>query len=482
MAEPSQQNSSEPPPVVRPEGVTASERYLWKLCQRTFLSLWSYPGIYRDQGKAHGKGDGKEVCDLLVVFENHVLIFSDKECRFGDSEDVQLDWGRWYKKAIQKSAEQLWGAERWIRQFPDRLFLDRQCSHPFPIKLPDPKLAIYHRILVAHDGSRRCREVLGGSGSLMIDNSRIGEAHLSEPFTVGQVDANRGFIHVFDDTTLDSVMNTLDTISDFTQYLAKKEKFLNSGKTVRAAGEEELLAIYLHDLNEHHEHDFIIKGNYDVLAFQEGFWEKFINSTERIAQVEANQISYSWDKLIEKFAFHAMTGTEYFTSGRPLRDQEKMYRLLAREPRTRRRALAISLHEVLRRSIDSKAPWEARVMLSQNPNDPIYVFLALKRKPGLSDDEYRKRRSHLLSGYCHAATCTYPQINDVVGIATEDGNPQPRSEDLIYLDTSAWGKKEMQRARQIKEQLGILKKVRPTFNRTYEYPVNHSGYIRRTPL
>lgn len=58
--------------VPRADGVTESERYLKTLCDRTFLSLWSYPGVYRDQGRP-GKGDGKEVCDLLVVFENHVI-------------------------------------------------------------------------------------------------------------------------------------------------------------------------------------------------------------------------------------------------------------------------------------------------------------------------------------------------------------------------------------------------------------------------
>jgi len=94
--------------VVRSQGVPASERYLGELCRRSFLSLWSYPGVLRDQGCSSGKGDGKEVSDLLVVFENRIIIFSDKNCDFADSGDLKLDWGRWYKKAILKSAEQVW--------------------------------------------------------------------------------------------------------------------------------------------------------------------------------------------------------------------------------------------------------------------------------------------------------------------------------------------------------------------------------------
>src|SRR5438477_13146594 len=59
------------PTVLPGEGVTAAERYLAELCRRSFLSLWSYPAVFRDQGHRGGNGDGKEVCDLLVVFENH---------------------------------------------------------------------------------------------------------------------------------------------------------------------------------------------------------------------------------------------------------------------------------------------------------------------------------------------------------------------------------------------------------------------------
>ena len=64
----------------RSEGVTDSEKYLNRLCVHTFLRLWSYPGIYRDQSSGGGATNGKEVCDLLVVFDEHAIVFSDKNC------------------------------------------------------------------------------------------------------------------------------------------------------------------------------------------------------------------------------------------------------------------------------------------------------------------------------------------------------------------------------------------------------------------
>jgi SEC-C motif len=467
--------------VVRSEGVTASERYLGKLCERSFLSLWSYPGVFRDQRRGN-KGDGKEVCDLLVVFENHIIIFSDKHSSFADSGDLGVDWGRWYKKAVRKSAEQVWGAERWIKEFPNRLFVDRQCTVPFPILLPGTESAIFHRVAVAHDASRRCREVLGGSGSLMLDNSLIGDAHFDRPFTIGQVDPGKGYVHVFDDTTLDVVMSTLDTISDFTAYLTKKERFLTGSKVVAAAGEEELLAVYLGKMNSAGEHDFVIKGNFDALSFTEGFWDEFSQSPERRAQVERDRMSYAWDKLIEAFAFHARTGTQYFTSARPLNEQEIMFRFLAREPRTRRRLLAINLHEVLERSIGSRAPWEARVVAPSNAGDPHYVFLFVKRRPDFSDEEYRNVRMNLLSDYCHVAKLKFPEAVHIIGIASEAGIVQRRSEDLLYLNTSEWSAEADAKAREVQERLGLLKDVKPLRAREYEYPVDHTGRPRGTVL
>jgi hypothetical protein len=144
-------------PVKKADGVTVAEKYLARLCEKNFLSLWSYPGVFRDQGKHGNDGHGKEVCDLLVFFDQHVIIFSDKHCELQDSGDVQRDWQRWFKKAIQKSAEQAWGAERWIRQQPNRVFLDRECKHPLPIDLPPMEQAIFHLVVVAHGVSSRIK-------------------------------------------------------------------------------------------------------------------------------------------------------------------------------------------------------------------------------------------------------------------------------------------------------------------------------------
>src|SRR4051812_23253366 len=95
-------------------GLTPTERYLTRLARRSFLDLWSFPNLFRDQRGMPGS-EGKELCDLLVLFGDHVLIFSDKDCDCLDGDNLDLIWRRWYKRAVLKSAQQIWGAERWIK-------------------------------------------------------------------------------------------------------------------------------------------------------------------------------------------------------------------------------------------------------------------------------------------------------------------------------------------------------------------------------
>src|SRR5258706_2833184 len=91
------------------QGTTDSERALARLARKAFLSLWSYPNVYSDEGRSGGKGDGKELVDLLVPFGNDVLLFSDKRCAFQADVDIKVARARWYKPAIAKSAPQLAG-------------------------------------------------------------------------------------------------------------------------------------------------------------------------------------------------------------------------------------------------------------------------------------------------------------------------------------------------------------------------------------
>jgi hypothetical protein len=467
----SSEKLSPPTRIDRAGGTTVTEKYLAQLCDKNFLSLWSYPGVYRDQGKK-GESDGKEICDLLVVFGDHVIIFSDKHCKLGDSGDLPRDWQRWFRKAIWKSAQQTWGAERWIREQPNRIFLDRKCTHRLPVPLPPPDRAKFHLVVVAHGVSERIRDVFGGTGSLFVDSSLKGVTGHVMPFCCGDLAPEKTYVHILDDDSLHTLMATRDTISDFVAYLAAREKLLRGRMIIGATGEEQLLAIYLKNLNEQHQHDFVFPFKSgekpDAIFVDESHWEEFQKAPERLAQIKADKVSYAWDKLIEKFNFYALRGEQYFVTDGGITDTERILRFMAREPRWKRRYLAQLLLEMLRTTPADRR--RLRVLPPVDEGDPYYVFLLLPTVHAKSKEEYRDVRRHYLEQCCIVAKLENPNATDIIGIATETGVGNGRSEDCLYLDAREWTAEMQARAKEIQEKLGILKKPRQIKQHMQEYP------------
>ena len=370
----------------------------------------------------------------------------------------------------------MWGAERWIKSHPDRIFVDRVCEYEFPIDLPASDEAVFHRVVVAHDSANRCRKAFGGgSGSLMIDTSITGTAHYEagsrgiEAFKVGDLAPDKGYVHVLDDTTLDIVLNTLDTITDFVDYLTRKEAFLRSGHTVMAAGEEDLLAFYLSEVDEDEQHAFVVPPDVKGVLIDEGRWENFKRSPQRRAQLEANEISHIWDALIEQFNKHMIDGTQYYRSHEGINNGERSVRLLAREGRTRRRMLAMALLGVVSEELPEQGK-RSRHVLPSRPGDPYYIFLLLWHPSEVSYDEFRKVRRKLLEWHCMVLKAIYPEAEDIIGIATEDRTTTARSEDLVYLDAREWSEELQSQALKLQEEFDILREYERHDARVLEYP------------
>src|SRR5262245_29487614 len=106
--------------INRSRGITESERYLARLADRSFLNLWSYPNVYRDT-MVNGRRAGKEVCDLLIVCGDQILIFSIKNIRWYENKPLNIAWPRWYRRAIMDSVLQIRRAEKWIKEFSHRI-------------------------------------------------------------------------------------------------------------------------------------------------------------------------------------------------------------------------------------------------------------------------------------------------------------------------------------------------------------------------
>ena len=460
------------------EGTTDSERALTKLAKKAFLSLWSYSNVFTDEGRSNGKGDGKELCDLLVVFGNDVLLFSDKDCEYHSSTDVKVAWPRWYKRAVERSVNQLVGAEKFVKAFPKRIFIDKQCQTPFPVPLPDAKTARYFLIAVTRGAHLAAKQFFGGSssGSVMLSSHLRGKEHYESPFHIGFPLESERYVHVLDEMTIDLLLEELDTVPDLVAYLTCKEAFISMpGVIVSAPGEEEILAHYMATLSDGQHALPEIPGKVTYVALPEGDWEAYATSPQRAAKKEADRVSYLWDSLIEHQSNFIRAGTAITLSDQSTHrvEHERIVRAMAQQNRLARRQCGADLYYVL--SKDDPEGVFARIHISGSPPKRAFVFLAAKRRADMSYEEYRQSRMHFLTTYCHAIKGEMPTLQEAIGISAEPFSEKESSFEFIYVDHSTeQSDAEKKLWRDMADELNILRpKTQLTLykNTAREFPV-----------
>lgn len=467
------------------EGTTESERALTRLAKKAFLSLWSYANVFTDEGRASGKGDGKELCDLLIVFGNDVLMFSDKDCEYHADTDVKVAWPRWYKRAVEKSSKQLAGAEKFARNFPKRVFIDAQCQTPLPVALPDPAVARYFLIAVTRGAHAPARQFFGGgsSGSVMLDSSIRGQDHYKAPFQVGFPLESGRFVHVLDEMTVNLLLEELDTVPDLVSYLTCKEVFMTApGVVVSVPGEEEILAKYMLTLRGGQHALPEIPKDVTFAGLEEGDWAMYAKSPQRAAKREADKVSYIWDSIIEhhsKFIRAGTARTVPFQSS-DLIEHERIVRAMANQSRLVRRQCGADLHYVLSR--DEPKGVFARIHMSGAPPERAFVFLAAKRQHDMSYEQYRESRMHFLMTYCNAIKGDVATLQEAIGVAAEPFSDGESSFEFLYVDHSVpISEEERKHWRAMADELNILRSTTPVTLHTEtakEFPMPFSFELR----
>lgn len=438
------------PPFKRSPGITPSERMLAELCDRSFLTLWSYPNLYRSRAK--------ELCDLLVVFGNDVIIFSDKSCAFPNTGDRNLDWCRWYRKSIAKSAKQAQRAEDWLRKCPDRIFLDAKCTERLPLQIPSNDEMRIHHVCIALNALGRAEAELG-QPALRISPQTDGDA---QRFTIGSVPGARNWVHILDERSLPTLMAELSTTPDFLDYLTKKEAMLDGGLFMFAHSELDLLAYFLWNNRE-----FPNPGA-GQFQLQPNLWET-VEADERFLAARAeNTCSRFWDRLIEHLTGHYLNETLEFGNEMPIEHHEQLVRMMASETRFGRRILT---NWILERADIPQGQYRGSLHPSLQ-DDVAYVLLI---GPGNTQErhaEYRRIRLEQLQARCITAKAVHPDRRYIVGIALDRRGTRGQSEDFFYLDTDDWTDEHMTKAEELRQELGYFVKGRTKETRATEseYP------------
>ena len=420
--------------IKRSTGLTPSEELLAKLCDRSFLSLWSYPNLFRRPGK--------ELCDLLVVFGDDVVIFSDKSCAYPNTGDTVLDWKRWYRRSIAESAKQLRRVEGWLKNSPERVFLDAKCREPLPINLPPAERLRVYRVCVAVGASAR---TLTESNKRDLTISAIVEDD-NERFTIGKITAAPGFVHVFDENTLPVVLSELSTIADFLDYLRKKEFLLESGRFAFGESELDLLGYFLW-----HDRKFPFQAE-TRFRLDPNLWRQVEADTHFLAAREENKVAHFWDGMIEYLTELYMKEELERGNEMAVADYERTVRLMAAETRFSRRLLS---KWILERAELAKDGYVGSYSPSLQEG-VLYVLLVGTGDGGKDNAEYRKARSEQLFTRCIASKAAEPDKRFIIGIALDARGVKGSTEDFIYMDTDGWAEEEFRKADEVRQELGYF--------------------------
>ncbi|WP_310533279.1 hypothetical protein [Novosphingobium sp.] len=430
------------------------------------------------------------MADVVVVCHNNVIIFSDKKVKFDFEIDLSISWQRWYNRAILHSVSQLKKANGWIYKFRNKIFTDAACRNPIDLFERVSDDITIHLICVANGASGACiRHFNGGSGSLVIDPEQ--NVNNPNPFHVGNPGGIQNFVHVLDEANLNVILQELDTIGDFVDYLNARRRVIDGGNLFYAASEEDLLAVYLKDVNEYGAHDFVkstgvrFESN-EKFAIQEGTYLNYVNNSAYKRKKRADKVSYLWDKLIETFAGHLTAGTlapvpnELSSFDGRNGGAEIGLRFMALQSRVLRRAHSQAILGAFDTLGKSRADRFFRAILPPNEQDgdTAFFILLLKkngRLAGLSFDEYRSFRAMCSHAYSQALLERYRNIKRVVGIATEGDFGGGRSEDLIYQEPPEWTDDAINETRILADKFEVFNSATPRNYSAKEYPDTDLG-------
>lgn len=393
-----------------------AEQVLSDLAERTFFADWCFlnPRL----------PNGKELCDLLVVFSNVAIIWQVK--------DLKLDKnGNANSREVQKNLKQLSGARRQL----------------FDIKTP---IELYN--------SRRKRETF--------DPTSIDEVHLisalmgEEGGAVNMVETIKNqSAHVFTKAFLPVLLEELDTIRDFCQYLAAREAVVSENRVGEInGGEQDLLAYYLM-----HGRSFG-RSSGKIINIHEGLWDQFRNSSAYLRKKEADEISYYWDEIINR-VHECLDNPPYPEI------YEKVARVMAWPDRLYRRMLGDSFadaHVLADRIPPTKKKDQIFRRVVPTSFGVTYCFLFYDISP--FDDSLRETRFLMLQALCHVVRGAFQHNTAVIGIGTEMTIKDECTFDFVGLEIPVWTSEDEKRLKSYQGIYNFLSDIQVFTQEFEEYP------------
>jgi hypothetical protein len=232
-----------------------AEQLIGSLCEDAFFADFCFLNPL--------KKTGKELCDVLVVLDSKAIVWQIKNLT--KKADGSFD-----QSEIEKAIKQCRGAKRRLKTL----------------------------------GTLKLTNVNGKEKQ--IDTSKISEVHMIAAIEGGvediagffDDDSKRGNVHIFYDAFTRFATKYLNTVTDFIEYLNKKEQFLQDKELIISGGEENLLALYLKNARTFGELE--TSGANMIFLDDENIADSFEKMDGLKRKLKADEWSKGWDELIAK--------------------------------------------------------------------------------------------------------------------------------------------------------------------------------------
>jgi hypothetical protein len=417
----------------------------------------------------HRSGNQKlELCDALVVCGDYVLVFQHKQINLSFDENPSKKWERWTRKAIDGALAQLKGSRKKLSEVNLEIYLDPACNQKLHLELPNVNNRKVFYIAVVGDNKNAAQQLFGQNSDTFIVLSDTTDQKLSSSINaIGHLPQHFDSIeniHIFEERGLNLLLDELDTITDFCDYLAKRKRFFIEFKSVIAASEAELLWLYFRSYGSEMGTAFAVgakENAYDRVFLEEGSWSEFSNLEMWRQKKKDDVTSYLWDRLLARFTTNYLNnrGKHFRPSGKE--KNEGGFRFMAIESRLSRRDLSVRLFDAF-----EKCPENSIFKTVIFPSDQVgssnvtYIFLQVPFIHIDSYDRYRHLRSQLLLEHMLAAKIRLPVGSNIVGVAFEPpkhNNSGRTSEDMFMVDEDYWTVENLAEARRSSEETGYFK-------------------------
>jgi hypothetical protein len=418
---------------------STSENYLHHLAERTFLKLWAIPNPFRSAGK--------EISDLIVVFGDDVIIFSDKACSSDFGDNPTLAWSRWRRAAIEGSVKQLAGAIRRLSNTSTAVFLDSKAREPLPYGRPDPAKSRYHLVGIAHPDLDPNVVPRGWQGLTYVDLP----SHL--PFRIEPLFVGQTFVHVFDGPTIDLLLKHLDTAPDFIGYLTARAESLHKGCSYAFVEPDFLAAAALNWMDG----KGLTVAPLALARIKAGLWDEYVRSQRAERSKEMNARSRTIDNLIEHF-HNEYVGNRLLNTPRPgFASHEQALRLLAAESRFARRIIVTELYDILEEDVGTC--FCASTVSSPTTTGLRYVWLTYPDPPSdWSRERFEQLLDQHLARHIWVACAIFPETL-IVGIALPNLAATETAHVIKVFDGSGWTEADRLEALKLQGQ-GIFAELR----------------------